>query len=1155
MARLSIRLLGPFQITLNGEPVSNFASDKVRALLAYLATSADRPHRREALAGLLWSDYPEPSARATLRNALANLRRAIDDPHAEPPHLEITRQSLQFNRGSDHWLDVAAFTAALEADTATRKELTDAVALYRGPFLDGFSLPDSAPFEEWLIATRENLGRQALGALRRLVHLHEQDGTYEDALPFAWQQVELEPWQEEGHQQVMRLLARTGRRSEALAQYERCRQTLQDELGAEPAAETTALYEAIRSGDLAPERPVAATARRPQAQYHLPPQPMPFVGREEELATLEALLHDPAVRLVTLLGPGGIGKTRLALAVGTRIANAQRDAAAESAEHAFPHGVVFVPLAPLSSAQDIAPAIAQALQLRLQGGVDQLRDYLRNRQLLLILDNVEHLLEPASLAQRGGAELLAHLVTAAPGVKLLATSRERLQLHGEHAFPVGGLALPDQDPSPASLRDGDFEAELHDMVEAYPAIKLFVLTARRLQPQLVVDFDAATIIARLCRLVDGMPLALELAASWTDTLPLDDILAEIRDSLDFLQTEWRDLPRRQHSMRAVFDASWARLGEAERAVFPQLSIFRGGFARAAAQQVAVPGMEPAAAARLLSGLVAKSFLQYDPSMQRFEIHELLRQYAGEKLAQDPDHEAEVRDRHSQHFCRWLQQMEHALKSPKQLVALDEMQPDIENARTACTWAAAQGEAERLAQAVDALGQVLLRRGNHQVGEHTFAGLATHLKEGWDPAAVADTVPRALARIVVWQSTFAGFVGNMERVTHMAHDGLALLDAPPLASQDTRHERADLYRQLGYAHYEANPGAAREYFRRSRDLYRELGDRWGLADALVGLGRTLRNLNAYDEAEAATAEALSLRRALDDDRGSAEALALLGNLAGWQIKFGQSEQLVRQSLALTPPQDREGIAYGQLNLGALLISSGRFGAAREAVAETLILYTELGMRHQRTYALLLWAQLHRHLGDYSAAQPAAEEALFTARELGNKRGIGLALGLMGALALAERAYAEARRLCEESVAAWHAAMGQPSRHEGELACLALASRALDQGAKAWGHLLMGLEWAASHRLFRPLLQALAANALLLADRGEAERAVEVYALAQAYPLVAHSRWFEDVAGREMADVAAGLPADVAQAAQARGQASELWSTAEDLLEEVAGLHAR
>ena len=336
MAHLSIRVLGPFQVTLDGEPVSGFASDKVRALLAYLVLSPDRPHRREALAGLLWPELPERSARTNLRNALANLRQVIRDGAASPPFLQSTRQTIQFNGQSDYWLDAVAFEALVATIPPVSEGLDQAVSLVRGLFLEGFSLPDAAPFEEWLLFHREQLGRQMVDALDSLATIYEGHGAYEQALAHARRRVHLEPWEEDGQRLLMRLLARRGHRSEALAQYETHRRVLADELGFEPAPETTQLYEQIRDGELElPTEPPAPVQREPaprvpyflQQEAEAAPPPV-FVARERQLARLDAFLDEALAghgQVVFVTGGSGRGKTALLAEFGRRAMDAHSD--------------------------------------------------------------------------------------------------------------------------------------------------------------------------------------------------------------------------------------------------------------------------------------------------------------------------------------------------------------------------------------------------------------------------------------------------------------------------------------------------------------------------------------------------------------------------------------------------------------------------------------------------------------------------------------------------------------------------------------------------------------------------------------------------------------------------------------------------------------
>jgi DNA-binding SARP family transcriptional activator/predicted ATPase len=321
LAHLSLSLLGPFHATLDGDPIVGFESNKARALLAYLAVEAGRMHHREHLADLLWPAFPGRGALSNLRYTLSNLRQAIGDRQARPPYLIVTRDTILFNVDSDYSLDVATFRELVEPKAAGPQEidrLERALALYRGSFLEGFSVRDSFPFEEWALFKREEIGRQVMAALHRLATIYEQRGQYEQAIAHARHQLELEPWQEEAHRHLMRLLALSGQRSTALAQYNICRSQLAEELGVEPTAETTALYESIRSGMLSEKpgplgtRPAGGPASIRPASPRVPPPP--FVAREQELARLNQLLDTVLAgqgQVVFVTGEAGSGKTAL----------------------------------------------------------------------------------------------------------------------------------------------------------------------------------------------------------------------------------------------------------------------------------------------------------------------------------------------------------------------------------------------------------------------------------------------------------------------------------------------------------------------------------------------------------------------------------------------------------------------------------------------------------------------------------------------------------------------------------------------------------------------------------------------------------------------------------------------------------------------------
>lgn len=431
MSHLDIRMLGPIQVSVDDTQRTDAAYAKVRVLLLFLAAAPERAHPRDELAELLWPDQPTQTGRNSLRQALAKLRQFICGNQADPPFLLISRDAVQINPAGVVAVDAAAFRALLAAcarhqhssllacgECAARWEA--AVMLYRGPFADGPLPTDSQPLEEWLLVQREWFSQQTLDGLAYLAAYHEQRGHNDLALGHARRQIALDPWREAAHRQVMRMLAADGQRAAALAQYHACRKVLHDELGVEPEPETTALYEQIQ---VVSSTPQLAPDDLPPAHYPLPAQTTSFVGRKTEQATLIEWLRTPHRRLITLLGPGGIGKTRLALTI------------AEQAAPLFRQGVCWVQLAATNSADQVLDALAGVLGLT--GEIDRqnrLLGALQPRAALLVFDNMEHVLDAATLL----ADILRH----APNVRILTTSRERLHLQSEWVYDVQGLGLP-----------------------------------------------------------------------------------------------------------------------------------------------------------------------------------------------------------------------------------------------------------------------------------------------------------------------------------------------------------------------------------------------------------------------------------------------------------------------------------------------------------------------------------------------------------------------------------------------------------------------------------------------------------------------------------------------------------------------------------------
>jgi len=1110
---LTVRLLGQFDVRLNGKPVE-IPSRPAQSLLAYLVLHAGQTQRRERLAGLLWPDASESNARANLRHALWRLRQAIG-----ADYILSDRVSVTFDIHTEYWLDIAILESQPLAG-GSGDELIEAVSAYAGELLPGF-------YEEWVTWERERLNAVYEDRVQVLLERLVAEERWRETCDWAERWIAGGQVPEPAYRALMLAHAGLGDQAGMAEVYRRCVEALEGELGVAASQETVQLFQRLSRGETAP-RPLVA--EEPLGlRSNLPTPPTPFVGRDVLLAEIATCLQEPACRLLTLVGPGGCGKTRLAL-----------EAAAARLDE-YESGVFFVSLAPLEAVEEIVPTVAQAVGFTFYGAAaggetvaprQQLLDYLRNKQILLVMDNYEHLLtahpvsppQGGTAAGRGGATLVTDILQTAPQVKILATSRANLNLPQEHLFPIPGMDFPDAD---ALERATDFSA-----------VKLFLDAARRVQPHFAVSADSLRDVVRICRLVDGMPLGVLLAAGWVRTLTPAEIAVEIEQGLDILETGLRGVPERQRSVRAVFDHSWRLLTYQEQDVLQQMSVFRGGFTRRAAQAVA------GATLRELKGLVDKSLLQHTPGA-RYELHELLRQYAAEKLEADPDRAHAARDRHSAYYAGFLERRGEQLKGPRQLTALAEIEADAENARVAWNWAVEQGQVEWLEHASEGLLLFYERRGRYEQGIRACHRAAESLARKRSGEAV-----RAQARVLTWLAAFEEQLGRNESAQKTLERSLSLLDGPEMIAQDTRSERAFALRQQGnVAMWLGEYEAARGLFGESLALYRELDDLWGAAIALVGLGWTAWNLGKFAEMEKRHRESLAIRQALGDRRGIGDSLYGVSLSLRVQGQFEESERLAQGVVAISRETgDMVNLGWGLREISDALSRAGKFTEAHSVCEEMVAIGEELGSRAWLAYWIGTLGDVQMHLGQYEEARTQRRLCLKLARETGYNRAIAESLMWLGWLALVEEAYAEARRWFQEALSVIQTT-GLRQMLGPALAGLGLAERGLKNLGRARGHLCEGLKTDTELGAAERYPVWVASIALLLADKGEAERAVELYALTSRYVVFANSQWVQDMMGKPIAAVAAALPPELVAAAQARGRARDLEATMRELLEEL------
>jgi predicted ATPase/DNA-binding SARP family transcriptional activator len=1146
MATLFLYLLGAPRVELNGKLIE-ITRRKSLALLIYLALNPGA-HSRDLLATTFWPENSQRSARVNLRRALFVLNNSLPGEW-----IDCRRETLAISPDMDIWTDVAALRAAA-LDPANVDALEDTAGYYRGNFLGGFSLPDAPDFDDWVCSEAERLSHSIANNLKLLAEHYSNRRNYPKAIAFAKRRVDLDPLDESSQRALMILYARSGQRAAALKQYQECVRSLKEDLSVPPSSETTALYRQIDHGHLPrnavssqpgqyvdhesaghhehgatgshvvlpPSTPLASVfpeGRTVAAQPlgNLPSPLTPLIGRENELAALEETLLSEDVRLVTILGPGGMGKTRLGLAMGT----------CSAITDAFPDGIFFVPLAPLSDHRQIAPAVAESLRLQLESRPgrkrtpqQQVSDYLREKRTLLVLDNFEHLLE--------GTDFIGDILEAAPAVKIVVTSRERLYHSGENVFPIYGLDT------------GSQEHQKVDVLGAVEpsAVTLFLECAQRTSPDFVMKPSCVSDIASICRLVEGMPLAIELAAAWVELLPPAKIEGEVRQSLDFLARDLRGVPERHRSIRAVFDATWRRMESEDQNLFMQLSTFKGGFTRSAVREVT------GATFRRLSRLTGKSLVQYERQGDRYAIHELLRQYGEDQLALLPKAVEVVRDNHAAYYCRIVATREVDLKGEGQRLALAALEAEIDNIQTAWHWKCDRCDATHLAPAMNGMGLFYTLQGRYYEGMAAFAGAAEALDEFASPSASG-----AVAMAFVWLAAFARITGDVTRAQFSLQRAVELLDESGSQDDTSTSVRAFAFLEMANLERLRDARTAGDLYTRSLRLYEQLGDAWGMADAQEGLAYVANDISDRAEMRWRAEAAVAARRALGDRAGVARTLEKVSQAARYHGDLDEALALAKESEAIYRKLgDRVGLARALNNLGDALNWLGRTPEAQQVLEESIAANRELGDRRALANALGRLASSHARTAEYDSARREAELALSMSRNMGDLSQVVWSLMVLGKIAMYAGDYETATDHLQESLAvldeestwvirAWsHSVMGSAAWGLGDLDL-------------AREHAVRALRLGVKFTDFNTTIQALLAVALILSEGEDKARALELYDIVRLDSKINSPQWFKDVVEPHFEHVASQLAPVVSPAVRERVSTAELWTIAARLLDDL------
>jgi predicted ATPase/DNA-binding SARP family transcriptional activator len=925
------------QVLVEGRPLPHLRSRKALWVLALLALRQERPVEREWLAGTLWPDTDQSQAFANLRPTLSELRqvlgsqgRRLQSPGRHTLLLDLTGAQV----------DVLTFDSAM----ANRQlaELAEAVTLYRGPLLEGC-------FEEWVHQERAVREQNCLQALQTLADAALTARDYDLAVRYYHRAVGIDPLWDTARRGWMEALVGSGDRNAALQVYREFVDLLhKDDPKAVPDEQTSALYVRLRAESRQTTGVYAVVPTEevviPTVAGYLPHPPTTLVGREDE--RIEVANRLKRSRLVTLTGLGGIGKTRLAIEVADEVVRQYAD------------GVWLVNLDTLNEDRLVVTQIASVLGLREEPGrplLQSLIAHLRPKRLLLVLDNCEHLLEAC-------AQAALQLLQQCPEVRILATSREALGITGETVWAVPFLAVPDLNHLPEA------QTTLLRVVTSYESVQLFVERAQAALRTFHLNGVNARQVAQVCVQLDGIPLAIELAAARIDAMTVEQIATRLQQGVEPSLGSSATAQSRQQTLQAALDWSYDLLNGQERSLLRRLAGFAGGCSLDAAEYVcAGEEIDERQVLDLLASLVDKSLVVFQEQERvggRYRLLDMVRQYAAESLRASGGLER-IRARHRDWFLALAENAEPQLQGAEQGEWLARLESDHENLRAALAWCREEQDgAEAGLKLAGALWRFWEVRGYYSEGRDYLTAMLSRAESG-------------------------------ERTKLRAR---ALNGAGVLASNQGDYP------------------AAMALYEESLMISRELGDRQGAAWPLHHLGLMAAHRGDYTTARALHEESLEIWRELEDKQGIGFAIHQLGSVVREQGDYAAARALYQESLEISRQLgDKQGIAWSLNDLGKAAYDQGDYTAARPLHEESLEISRELGDRQGIGWALHHLGNVDGVLGDYAAARMLYEESLTVFHDLGNKQGIGWTLHHLGNVVGAQGDYGTAAALQQESLA--------------------------------------------------------------------------------------------------------------------------------------------